>query len=293
MQVPDLVATVTDATYLVFVLPHQFLPRLLPPIRAALDARGAGAPPVRAISLIKGIDVDGSGLVLISDLIRRGLGPAVGVSVLMGANVANEVAEEQFCEATIGYPAGEAAAGAAWARLFQTPYFRIETTDDCCTVELCGALKNAVALGAGFSDGLGLGTNSKSAILRIGILEMRAFCLQFYGDRGAGARFETFLASCGMADLITTSFSGRNRKCAEAFVRTGRSWDEIEKELLDGQKLQGTLTLEEMLKLIAATASQAKYPLFTVLGKIMHKEQPASALVKMFAGPEGGAGGAV
>lgn len=57
----------------------------------------------------------------------------------------------------------------------------------------------------------------------------------------------TFLESCGVADLITTCFGGRNRKCAEAFVKAkgAKGWEQIEKELLGGQKLQGTLTAQE------------------------------------------------
>jgi hypothetical protein len=62
----------------------------------------------------------------------------------------------------------------------------------------------------------------------------------FYG----GIKDQTFLESCGVADLITTCYGGRNRKCAEAFAKAdGRgSWERIEADLLDGQKLQGTIT---------------------------------------------------
>ena len=49
----------------------------------------------------------------------------------------------------------------------------------------------------------------------------------------------TFLENCGYADLITTCFSGRNRRCGEAFVKSDRSWEQIEAEELKGQKIAG------------------------------------------------------
>ena len=81
-----------------------------------------------------------------------------------------------------------------------------------------------------------------------GLGEMIKFATKFY----AGVQESTLLESCGVADLITTCYGGRNRKCAEAFVKTGKSWDVIEKELLGGQSLQGTLTVREVHKLLVA-----------------------------------------
>lgn len=75
------------------------------------------------------------------------------------------------------------------------------------------------------------------------------FYQEFYGH---SAQLATFLESCGVADLITTCYGGRNRKVSEAFVRTGKTLAELEVELLNGQRLQGPMTASEvnhMLKL--------------------------------------------
>lgn len=62
------------------------------------------------------------------------------------------------------------------------------------------------------------------------------FALEFF----PGTEADTFVQeSAGIADLITSCLGGRNRKCAEAFVTTGKPFDQLEKEMLNGQKLQG------------------------------------------------------
>ena len=53
------------------------------------------------------------------------------------------------------------------------------------------------------------------------------------------------MESCGLADLVTTCFGGRNRACAEAFAKGEGTWDDIEKSKLNGQKLQGTITAKD------------------------------------------------
>ncbi|GBG26568.1 Glycerol-3-phosphate dehydrogenase NAD+ [Hondaea fermentalgiana] len=253
----DLATACKGADVLIFVVPHQFLEGLLPTIKENMAKNAI------AISLIKGIDFDESGIVLVSDVIRKGLG--IEVSALMGANVASEIADGDFAEATIGGPAGHAR---VLQEVFHRPKFHVTTVRDSDAVELCGALKNIVALGAGFCDGLGYGNNAKAAIIRIGLLEIGRFIELRSGEFPT----EILLQSCGAADLITTCYGGRNRKCAEAFVAGSKNWEEIEADLLGGQKLQGTLTCAEVFKVLAAEFPKGNaddhFPLFCNIHRI-------------------------
>lgn len=109
------------------------------------------------------------------------------------------VAKEAFCETTIGYRTEED--GQLFHKLFDTPNFRVQLVHDVEGVSLCGALKNVVAIAAGLVDGLELGNNSKAAIIRIGLQDMKRFAKEFFPS----VEENTFLAeSCGVADVITS-----------------------------------------------------------------------------------------
>jgi glycerol-3-phosphate dehydrogenase (NAD+) len=172
VAVPELLDAAAGADVLVFVLPHQFL------ARTCATLKGKIAPNAIAISLIKGIDFDEEGVVLMSSVIERDLG--IPCSVLSGANVANEIADGQFCESTIAYTSPEAAA--TFYELFNTPTFRISLSPDVAGCQVFGAMKNVYALGAGFLDGLGLGGNTKAALIRHGCLETGRFAEKYFGQ---------------------------------------------------------------------------------------------------------------
>ncbi|CAI9536132.1 unnamed protein product, partial [Staurois parvus] len=178
VAIPNLTDAVKDADLLVFVIPHQFIHKICQEISGKVHNKALGITLIKVtvfLQLWEGIDEGPEGLKLISDIIREKMG--IDISVLMGANIANEVAAEKFCETTIGSKVLEH--GFLFKELLQTPNFRITVVDDADTVELCGALKNIVAVGAGFCDGLLCGDNTKAAVIRLGLMEMIAFAKIF------------------------------------------------------------------------------------------------------------------
>ncbi|KAF7971498.1 hypothetical protein HWV62_20964 [Athelia sp. TMB] len=260
----DLHESVKDATLLVFVLPDNFIRSVCDDLQGYIHKDAIG------ISLTKGIEVGADGVQIYPDLIKKILG--VDTCSLSGANIANEVALEKFGETTVGFR--EIAHAETWRKLIQTDDLRVGIVQDVAGVALAGALKNIVALAAGFSDGLDYGDNTKAAIMRIGLAEMKKFSEHFF----EGIRQETWIESCGMADIITSCYGGRNRRCAEAFVKTKKPFAQLEKELLNGQKLQGTITTAQVHKLLAAKGIVDDFPLFYTTYRIAFEGMPAEEL---------------
>ncbi|KAK8864241.1 glycerol-3-phosphate dehydrogenase (NAD(+)) [Kwoniella newhampshirensis] len=267
VAIPDIVEAVKDATALVFVMPHQFLAKTLDMLE------GKVSKDAKAITLIKGVDVKGADIHIFADVIEQRLG--ISTSALSGANIANEVAKDTFSETTIGYRTEED--GKLWQKLFQTPNFRVQLIDDVAGVSLCGALKNIVAVAAGFVDGLGYGDNSKAAIMRIGLLEMKHFCQEFFED----VKEESFLQeSAGIADVITSCLGGRNKRVAEAFVKEKKPFDVLEKEMLKGQKLQGIHTAKDIHIFLKEKDRLGAYPLFDKVYQISWEDLPVEKLTE-------------
>lgn len=163
------------------------------------------------LSCTKGVE-RGSGLRM-SEIIAESFSRNP-VAVLSGPSHAEEVARRMPTAIVLG--CADAAIGQRLQHAFTTPFFRSYTNDDVAGIELGGALKNIFAIAAGVGDGLGLGDNSKAALVTRALAELIRL------GTALGGRRETFQGLSGIGDLIVTCFSrhSRNRAVGD---RLGRS----------------------------------------------------------------------
>jgi glycerol-3-phosphate dehydrogenase (NAD(P)+) len=135
--------------------------------------------------------------------------PKARVVAMSGPTLAMEVAKG-VPTAIVAASTDEAAAQTVQS-LFHNPAFRVYTSMDVHGVELGGALKNVIAIGAGVCDGLGFGDNSKASLVTRAIAEMRRLGV------ACGAQADTFHGLSGLGDLMVTCFSklSRNRGFGE------------------------------------------------------------------------------
>jgi glycerol-3-phosphate dehydrogenase (NAD+) len=267
----DVVECVKDADVIVFCVPSHSIQAVCNKIigHVKLDAI--------AISMVKGMRVRKDGPQLISQMVQKCL--KINCSVLMGGNSADDVGNERMSEAVVGYSNLDAAK--VLFKLFSTKYFRVNLLADPIGAEMCGTLKNIVGLGAGIIDGLGLGANSKAAIVRQGLAEMRMFIKVLYPS----VRDETFFECCGMGDLIATCFAGSNRRAAEAFTvgwKAGepKSFTDLEKELNIDEQVQGVTTSNEVQYLLKKKGWEKDYPLFTTINRVVNGKLDPTWIMK-------------
>ncbi|SBT48536.1 glycerol-3-phosphate dehydrogenase, putative [Plasmodium ovale wallikeri] len=270
----DLSHVINKADLLIFIIPSQYLENVLHLIKETKSIKIEKH--VKAISLTKGFIFKNNKMNFCSKYISNFLD--IPCCALSGANIAMDVAMEQFSEATIGGDDKDALL--IWQRVFDLPHFKINCVHETVGVEICGAIKNIITLAAGFCDGLNAASNSKSAIIRIGINETMLFANTFFNYFNVNILLE----SCGFADIITSFLGGRNAKCAAEFVKSNpkKSWEQLEHEVLQGQKLQGIVTLKYVYQMIRENNMTHKFPLFTILYKISFENEEPTSLLKTF-----------
>jgi glycerol-3-phosphate dehydrogenase (NAD(P)+) len=164
------------------------------------------------------------------------------IAALSGPNLAQEIAQGLPASAVIASEdpdLGDRIVGRLSRR-----EFRLYTNPDVLGVELCGALKNIVAIAAGAADGLGFGDNGKAGLMTRGLAEMTRVGI------AAGANPLTFAGLAGIGDVIATCGSGlsRNHRLGEELAK-GRSWAEIEQDLAG--VAEGAYTVDAALALAA------------------------------------------
>ncbi|KAI4183060.1 MAG: hypothetical protein LQ346_006415 [Caloplaca aetnensis] len=166
--------------------------------------------------------------------------------------------------------------------LFHRPYFHAQVISDVAGVSLGGALKNIVAIATGFVAGLGWGDNAKAAVMRVGLLEMVRFGKTFFANSVHTGTFTE--ESAGVADLITSCSGGRNYRCAKMSVERNISIEEVEREELNGQMLQGVSTAKEVYGFLKARGKDDEFPLLVGTYRILHGEVKVEDLPDLMAG---------
>jgi glycerol-3-phosphate dehydrogenase (NAD(P)+) len=190
--------------------------------------------------VVKGIE-EGSHLRM-SEVLGEEL-PGRAVAALSGPNLAREIAAGKPAGSVIG--STDADLATELASVLSSDRFRVYTNPDIVGVELCGALKNVVALAAGMVDGLGFGDSGKAAIITRGLAEMSRLGV------AAGAHPLTFAGLAGVGDLIATCMSplSRNRRAGE-LIASGVPWPDAGKQL--SGVAEGVATVTGALELAAA-----------------------------------------
>lgn len=190
--------------------------------RAALaDLKPHLEPGACVLSLSKGLE-QGSHLRM-TELIEEVL-PGHPAAVLTGPNLAREIMAGQAAASVVG------SRDAAWRErvqaVFRSGLFRVYTNHDVAGCELGGALKNVIAIASGMGDGVGVGDNTRSAVITRGLAELSRLGVRLGGEPA------TFAGLAGMGDLLATCIStqSRNRHVGEQLGK-GRTIDEIIEEM--------------------------------------------------------------
>lgn len=184
------------------------------------------------------------------------------IAVLSGPTIAKEVARGV---PTVAASACESVANAqAVQSLFEGTSMRVYSNTDVAGVELAGALKNVIAISCGISDGLGFGTNTKSALITRGLIEMQRFGALY------DVRPETLAGVTGLGDLCTTCFSpdSRNRTLGEK-IGSGMTLDEV----LSGMKMvaEGVVTCKSVYKL--SHENGIEMPIVSEVYKVLYENK--------------------
>jgi glycerol-3-phosphate dehydrogenase (NAD(P)+) len=212
----NLMEAVSLAEYIIIATPSHALRQTVSQIKSIVGANTV------IVSAVKGLETNT--LKRMSEIIAEEIPDRVNrLAVLSGPNHAEEVGLQYPTTTVVAAHVREVAE--AVQDLFISPYFRVYTNPDIIGVELGGALKNIIALGAGIAEGLGLGDNSKAALMTRGLAEIARLGLAMKASP------LTFAGLAGIGDLIVTCTSrhSRNRR-AGILIAQGKSMQEIQVE---------------------------------------------------------------
>lgn len=249
---PDLADCLDDARDVLVVVPSHGLRATLTQIKPLLG------PDSRVCWATKGFELSTGKLP--HQVAAEVLGPDVPVAVLSGPTFAKEVGAGLPSALTIA--SADQAFARELAEAISSPKFRAYTSDDIIGVEVGAAVKNALAIGAGMSDGLGFGANTRIALINRGLVELMRLGVAL------GARQETFMGLAGMGDLVLTCTDNlsRNRRMGLALA-AGKTVEEAQEEIQ--QVVEGVMAAEAVMEV--ARERNIEMPICYQVYRIIHE----------------------
>jgi glycerol-3-phosphate dehydrogenase (NAD(P)+) len=257
----DLHAALAGASDVLVVVPSHAFRKVLGEIAPFL------APGMRLAWATKGLELETGRLP--HQIAREVLGSERAVAVLSGPTFAREVGAGLPTAMTIASPDG--AFATALAHDLSSANFRAYTSTDIVGVELGGAVKNVLAVGAGLSDGLGFGANTRVALITRGLAEMMRLGVAL------GAKRETFMGLAGLGDLVLTCTDdqSRNRRFG-LLLAAGKTPEQALAEI--GQVVEGHTAAKAVCTV--ATGSNVEMPLCEGVYRVLYEQVPAKDAVR-------------
>ena len=232
----DMATVLSDANIAIMCCTSQSIRALLTEMAAHLNSRDKNSWPT-LVSAVKGLELET--YLRMSQVVEQVL-PGSKICSLSGPNLAGEVLRGLPAAAVIACK--DLAIAKDIQSVLSMSKFRLYTNDDIVGVELGGSLKNVIAIAAGASDGLDLGSNARAALLTRGLAEMTRMSVNL------GAKPLTLAGLAGMGDLLATcaGSASRNYRLGWEFAR-GRSLSDITQEI--GAVVEGVTTARAVTEL--------------------------------------------
>ena len=247
----------------VMAVPSRFARAAMTPIGPALGADAT------LVSVTKGIE--GDSLKTMTAMLAE-VAPAVKrLAVLSGPSFAAEVAHGK--PAAVVAAAREEAVSRSVQQLFASHTLRVYRSVDVDGVELAGAAKNVIAIAAGVSDGLGLGSSARAALITRGLAELTRLGLR------AGARAETIYGLAGLGDLVLTCTGDLSRNRALGLrIGQGESAAVIAASAPAGHPVAEGVSNARSINTLAERMS-VEMPIVAAVCRVLYEGAPANAMV--------------
>lgn len=219
----------------------------------------------------KGLDADSHQL--LHEVVSHLYGPDMAMAVISGPSFAKEVA--------LGIPTAVSLAcndpefTADLVARFHGSTFRVYANPDLTGVELCGVVKNVLAIGVGICDGFGLGANTRSALITRGLAEMTRLCLAL------GGQSQTAMTLAGVGDVILTCTDNQSRNRRFGLMLGQGSTAEAAKAEI-GQAIEGYANVRQLYEL--AMQYQVDTPIINATYRILYGGAPIQAQVDVLMG---------